>query len=194
LSELKLEFPDYAEVHSQVLQDVLLRLERALHAFFRRVKHGQTPGYPRFQGVHRYHSFTYPQYGNGAVLDGGILSLSKLGRIAIRLHRPLVGSPKTVTISHEADGWYACVSRAEVPVQPLPPTGCETGSDVGLRVFLITAEGGWMRPRANGWREVCVKRGVAAGAHRGGGKEAWAVVAPPPGGGVHLPARITDRR
>jgi putative transposase len=81
LPDLKLEFPEYAEVHSQVLQDALLRLEHTFAAFFRRVKSGQTPGYPRFQGVHRYHSFTFPQYGNGAVLDGGLLSLSKLGRI-----------------------------------------------------------------------------------------------------------------
>jgi len=48
------------------------------------------------------------------VLDGGILSLSKIGRIHIRLHRPLHGTPKTVTISKEADGWYVCISCATV--------------------------------------------------------------------------------
>jgi putative transposase len=53
----------------------------------------------------------------------------------------LEGAPKTVTLSHEADGWYACFSCAEVPTQPLPPTGRETGIDVGLKVFLTTAEG-----------------------------------------------------
>ena len=74
---------------------------------------------PRFQGRNRYNSFTYPQYGGGAVLDGGVLSLSKIGRIPLRLHRPLEGTPKTVTISREADGWYACISCAEVPTQPL---------------------------------------------------------------------------
>ena len=61
--------------------------------------------------------------------------------MAVRLSRPLEGTPKTVTISREADGWYACISCAEVPAQPLPPTGRETGIDVGLQVFLITAEG-----------------------------------------------------
>ena len=75
----------------------------------------------------------------GAVLDGGLLSLSKIGRI--RLHRPLEGVPKTVTISREVDGWYAGVSCAEVSTAPLPQTGRETGIDVGLRVFLITADG-----------------------------------------------------
>jgi putative transposase len=77
----------------------------------------------------------------GAVLDGGMLSLAKIGRIPMRLHRPLKGTPKTVTISREADGWYACISCAEVPIEPLPATGRETGIDVGLKVFLITADG-----------------------------------------------------
>ena len=57
------------------------------------------------------------------------------------MHRPLLGTPKTVTIIREADGWYAAISCAEVPTQPLPLTGQETGIDVGLKVFLITAEG-----------------------------------------------------
>ena len=139
--DLKAACPEYAEVNAQVLQDVILRVERAFQAFFRRVKAGETPGYPRFQGRNRYHSFTYSQYGGGAVLDGGLISLSKIGRIPIRVHRPLDGTPKTVTISREADGWYACISCAEVPIQPLPPTKRETGIDVGLKVFLVTADG-----------------------------------------------------
>ncbi len=141
LPDLKVDIPEYTEVHSQVLQDVLLRLDRAFQAFFRRVSDGEEPGYPRFQGRNRYHSFTYPQYGNGAMLDGGVLSLSKIGRIPLRLHRPLEGTPKTVIIAKEADGWYACFSCAEVPMAQLPPTGVETGIDVGLKVFLITAGG-----------------------------------------------------
>jgi putative transposase len=141
LPDLKAACPEYCEVNAQVLQDVILRVERSFQAFFRRIKDGETPGYPRFQGESRYHSFTYPQYGGGAVLDGGLLSLSKIGRIRIRLHRPLEGVPKTVTISREVDGWYAGVSCAEVSTAPLPQTGRETGIDVGLRVFLITADG-----------------------------------------------------
>jgi putative transposase len=122
---------------------VLHRLDRAFAACFRRVQAGEQPGYPRFQGRDRYTSFTYPQVGEhgGATLDGGILSLSKIGRLPLRLHRPLQGTPKTVTISKEADGWYACFSCAEVPTEPLPVTGRETGIDVGLKVFLMTAEG-----------------------------------------------------
>jgi putative transposase len=141
LPDLKADFPEYTEVQSQVLQDVLLRLDHAFHAFFRRLKRGENPGYPRFQGRGRYNSFTYPQCGNGAVPDGGLLSLAKLGRIRLRVHRPLPGTPKTVTVSREVDGWYACFSCADVPPTPLPLTGRETGIDVGLKVFLITADG-----------------------------------------------------
>jgi putative transposase len=141
LPKLKVGCSDYAVVNAQVLQGVILRVERAFQAFFRRVQHGETPGYPRFQGAGRYHSFTYPQYRGGAVLDGGVLSLSKIGRICIRLHRLLEGTPKTVTISREADGWYVCISCANVSTAPLPCTGRETGIDMGLKVFLITADG-----------------------------------------------------
>jgi putative transposase len=138
--------PDYNEIHAQVLQDVLHRLDKACAAFFRRLQAGARPGYPRFQGHDRYASFTYPQMGGhgghgGAALDGGMLRLSKIGRIRLRLHLPLQGTPKTITISREADGWYACISCAEVPTEPLPRTNRETGIDVGLKVFLITADG-----------------------------------------------------
>jgi putative transposase len=141
LPGLKAACPEYAEVNAQVLREVLRRLEKAFAGFFRRSREGEKPGYPRFQGRTRYHSFTYPQYGGGAVLDGGVLSLSKIGRIPIRLHRPLEGTPKTVTISREADGWYACISCTEVPAHPLPRTAQETGIDVGLKAFLVAADG-----------------------------------------------------
>jgi putative transposase len=134
---------EYHDINAQVLQDMLHRLDKTFQAFFRRVQKGEQPGCPRFQGQDRYNSFTYPQVGRhgGAALDGGLLSLSKIGRIPVRLHRPLQGVPKTVTISREADGWYACISCAAVPIEPLPATGHETGIDVALKDFLITADG-----------------------------------------------------
>src|SRR5262249_45855473 len=139
--DLKAVCPAYAEVNAHVLQDVIWRVEHTYQAFFPCIQAGETPGYPRFQRRGRYTSFTDPQYGRGAVLDGGVLSLSKIGHIPLRLHRRLEGTPKTVPISREADGWYACVSCAEVPVHPVPLAGRETGLDVGLKVFLIPADG-----------------------------------------------------
>jgi putative transposase len=98
-------------------------------------------GYPRFQGAARYNSFTYKQFGNGATLDNGFLVLSKIGRIALRWSRPIEGTPKTVTISREADGYYVCFSCADVPLPPLPPIGQETGIDLGLVSFATLAHG-----------------------------------------------------
>jgi putative transposase len=146
LKAIRAELPEYAAIHSHVLQDVLARLDKTYQAFFRRVQAGEQPGFPRFQGRGRWHSFTYKEYGNGARLDNGALVLSKIGRIAVRWSRPVPGTIKTVTISREADGWYVCFSCAEVPTVPLPLTGRETGIDVGLKVFLVTADG---QPVAN---------------------------------------------
>lgn len=116
LTEIKVAQPAYAVVNAQALQDVVLRVDRAFQAFFRRLTSGEggkVPGYPRFHGRDRYNAFTYPQVGEhgGARLDNGLLVLSKLGRIAVRRSRPLEGTPKTVTLSREADGWYACISN-----------------------------------------------------------------------------------
>jgi putative transposase len=141
LKEIRAEFPEYAAIHSHVLQDVLARLDTTYQAFFRRLQAGRTPGFPRFQGANRYHSFTYKEFGNGAHLDNGFLVLAKIGRVAVRWSRPIAGQPKTVTLSCEPDGWYVIFSCAEVPTQPMPLTGQETGIDVGLKVFLITADG-----------------------------------------------------
>jgi putative transposase len=151
LPDIKEVRPEYHDIHSQVLQDVLTRLDRAFQRFFARVTTGETPGYPRFQGANRYHSFTYKQFGNGATLDNGLLVLSKIGRMAVRWSRALEGAPKTVTISREADGWYVCFSCADVPVTPLPATGQETGIDLGIEAFATLSDGtrifhpGWYR-------------------------------------------------
>jgi putative transposase len=141
LPDLKTACPEYQQVHSQVLQNVLARLDTTYQAFFRRVANGEKAGFPRFQGRTRYHSFTFKQFGNGAILENGCLVLAKIGGLAVRWSRPLVGTPKTVTISREADGWYVSFSCAQVSIRPLPPTGRATGIDVGLKVFLVTAEG-----------------------------------------------------
>ncbi len=97
------------------------------------------------------HELTYKEFGNGAILDNGLLVLSKIGRIAIRWSRPIEGTPKTVTIRREADGWYVCFSCADVPMQSLPATRQETGIDLGIEAFATLSNGtrifspGWYR-------------------------------------------------
>jgi putative transposase len=134
--------PSLRLVHSQVLQNVTERVELAFKAFFRRVKAGEPEvGYPRFKGKGRYDSITYPQYGNGVRLDGDRLILSKVGAVHVILHRPLEGTPKTVTLTRSRTGkWYACFT-CEVEAQPLPPTGAVVGVDVGLTSFATLSTG-----------------------------------------------------
>jgi putative transposase len=141
LKAIRAELPEYAALHSHVLHDVLARLDTTYQAFFRRVANGEKPGFPRFHGKDRYHSFPYKEYGNGARLENGCLVLSKIGRIAVRWSRPVAGSIKTVTLSKEADGWYVSFSCADVSIEALPLTGNEPGIDVSLTVLLITADG-----------------------------------------------------
>ena len=151
LKDIRAAFPEYAGIHSHVLQDALARLDKTYQAFFRRLQRGEKAGFPRFKPATRYTSFTYKEYGNGATLDNGFLVLSKIGRIAMRWSRPIEGAPKTVTISREADGWYVCLSCADVPTQPLPATGQETGIDLGIEAFATLSDGtrifnpGWYR-------------------------------------------------
>ncbi len=83
LKDIRADMPEYAAIHSHVLQDVLARLDKTYQAFFRRVKAGEKAGFPRYQGRDRYHSFTYKEFGNGATVDNGFLVLAKIGRIAV---------------------------------------------------------------------------------------------------------------
>jgi putative transposase len=138
----KLTRPALKLVHSQVLQNISVRVDLAFQAFFRRVKRGDSePGYPRFKGFGRYDSITYPQYGNGVRLEGDRLILSKVGAVHVVLHRPLDGTPKTVTLTRSRTGkWYACFS-CERDVEPLPPTSKVVGIDVGLSSFATLSDG-----------------------------------------------------
>lgn len=127
-------------VHSQVLQNVLRRVDRSFQNFFRRVKSGDTPGYPRFKGRGWYDSFCYPQYGNGAKFKDGRLVLSKIGHIKVFRDRSLEGKPKSATIIRKADGWYVSVV-CEVEPEPLPKTGKSVGIDVGITHFATLSTG-----------------------------------------------------
>ena len=91
LKAIRSEFPEYAAVHSHVLQDVLARLDKTYQAFFRRVQHGEKAGFPRFKGRNRYRSFTFKEYSNGATLDNGYLVVyeQKTGHEMFAMHRTM---------------------------------------------------------------------------------------------------------
>jgi len=121
---------------------VLRRLDKAFQHFFRRCKNGENPGFPRFQGRRRYDSFTYPD-GAGWKFDGRSLHLSKIGKAKVKLHRPIEGKIKTVTIKREVDEWYAVFS-CEVPEpEKLPLSYEDIGVDLGV-THLATLSNGEM--------------------------------------------------
>jgi putative transposase len=139
LPDLKDGLPELRDVYSQVLQNVLWRVDEAYKAFFRRVKQKNgKAGFPRFRSRRRYDSLTYPQLGFKIV--GSRLHLSKIGNIKIRLHREIIGTIKTVTIKRDVDEWYA-VFVCDLPnTEPILPQS-EVGVDVGLESFLATSDG-----------------------------------------------------
>lgn len=149
LMERKLDNPFLREVHSQVLQDVALRLERTFERFFERTKKGQKAGYPRFKCSNRYDSFTYPQYGNGAILRDGKLLLSKIGDVRIFQHRPIPpnATVKTCTIRRDVDKWYACFS---IEIHDTPKTQgrreSHIGVDLGLNSLVTLSNGEKVQP------------------------------------------------
>jgi putative transposase len=91
-------------------QDILRRVNKTFEAFFRRVKRGDKAGYPRFQSRRRFDSITFPSYGDGSKLTGNILRVQGVGEIAVKLHRPIAGKIKTVTVQRECGKWYVCFS------------------------------------------------------------------------------------
>jgi len=144
LKENKKENGFFKEVHSQVAQEVLFRVDRAFDGFFRRVKNGETPGYPRFKGKGHYKSITYTQFGDGlgASFQNGKLKLSKIGLVKIELHREIPGTIKTVAIKKEAGGnWYAVFAVEIDKSQFEIHLGSATGLDVGLEKFASMSDG-----------------------------------------------------
>jgi len=132
--------PELKEVHSQVLQDVVKRVDLSFQAFFRRVKNGEKPGYPRFKGYGRYDSFTYTQ--SGFSLKSGKLWLSKIGYIKIKLHRKIEGEIRRLNIRRTPTGkWFASFLVEAEPDEPLPKTGLSIGVDVGLKSFITLSNG-----------------------------------------------------
>lgn len=138
---------DYAAVHFHLLQDVVRRCDLAFQSFFRRVKSGQAPGFPRFKGRDFYKSFTFKDavHRNGAALVAGgkRLRVHGIGNVKIKLHRAHEGTLKQVRIIRLGDGhWYADLVCADVPAKPLPPAPvAEVGIDLGLKTYATMSDG-----------------------------------------------------
>ena len=139
LSGLKIECQEFHSVYSQILLDVIIRVDKAFQAFFSRCQNKKQPGYPRFRNNARYDSFTYPQFGF-SIREKSIV-LSKIGEIRCIFHRLVEGKVKTCTIKREINEWYVVFSCDLVPEKHLQRTGEEIGIDVGLENFAALSNG-----------------------------------------------------
>ncbi|TQE28940.1 transposase [Streptomyces ipomoeae] len=128
-------------------QATLRRLDKAFAAFFRRVKAGQTPGYPRFKGVGHFGTVTFPKDGDGCRWDSTPhdaqtrVRIQGVGHIRVHRHRPVQGRVKTVSVKREGARWYVVLACDNVPAEELPPTGAIAGIDMGIAHFLTTSDG-----------------------------------------------------
>lgn len=140
LTALRAEDPGYAAGNRHAQVHTLRRLDLAFAAFFRRLRAGQRPGFPRFRGRERFDSLTF-DYHNGAHLRGRRLALHAIGAVRVVLHRPCEGRITTVTIRRDGRRWYVAFSVELHRPTPAPHPGPAVGVDVGLSAFLVTSDG-----------------------------------------------------
>ncbi len=134
------------QVHSQVLQESLKRLDTSFGNFFRRIKQRKPgkkirAGFPRFKPEQRYNSFCYPQSGFRLTNDSRRIILSKIGDIRLIYSRPTEGKIKTCRIVRDVDQWFvvlSCEQKLPTPPQSTNPT---VGIDVGIKTFAFLSDG-----------------------------------------------------
>ena len=134
------------QVHSQVLQDTLKRIDKSFQNFFRRCAEKKAGkkikvGFPRFKPARRYNSFCYPQSGFKLSNDNSRISLSKIGDIKLIYSRPVEGQIKTCRILRDVDQWFVIIT-GETEDKPFVPNGKPVvGIDVGIKTLAAISDG-----------------------------------------------------
>jgi putative transposase len=140
--ETRKALPTFAATNFSSAQATLRRLDRAFKAFFRRVKSGEPPGYPRFRHEGRFRTIEFPSYSDGCRLkDNGRLYLQHIGHIKVKFHRPVEGKVKTVSVKRSCGKWYVIFSCDLGDAPEATGDGPAVGIDLGLKSFLVTSEG-----------------------------------------------------
>ncbi|MFD9124989.1 RNA-guided endonuclease InsQ/TnpB family protein [Kitasatospora sp. NPDC059571] len=131
-------------------QATLRRLDKAFAAFFRRVRAGEKPGYPRFRGVNRFDTVEFPKDGDGCRWDSTPqdpvtrVRFQGVGHVKVNRHRRVVGTVKTVSVKREGKRWYVVLTVEQGEPEPLPATGSVVGIDMGIADFLADSDGGFV--------------------------------------------------
>lgn len=126
-------------------QQTLKRLDKAFQAFFRRVKRGEAPGYPRFKPHQRFDTVTFVHGDGGAYLpDDARVRMQGIGHVKVYQHRPVRGRVKQFSVTREGRHWYVSVICTDVPTQVRPLTGAVVGIDRGVTHLLADSDGGFV--------------------------------------------------
>jgi putative transposase len=162
LTEIRGVRPDQAVWSFSSQQATLRRLNKSFQGFFRRVKAGQTAGYPRIKGRARFGSVEWPKDGDGArwLPEARRVYLQGIGQVKVTVHRQVLGRVKTIQIKRQGRRWILVLSCDDVPAIGLPTTGRQAGVDVGVASFATTSDGEHIgNPR---WGRVAADRLTAA--------------------------------
>ena len=141
-------------------QATLRRLDKAFAAFFRRIKAGRKPGYPRFRGANRFETVDFPKDGDGCRWDSTShdpvtrVRLQGVGHIKVHQHRPVAGMVKTISVKREGKRWYVTLTAEQADPPPMPPTGSVAGIDMGIANFLADSNGGFVENPRHGWKSA----------------------------------------
>ncbi|MFF1395758.1 RNA-guided endonuclease InsQ/TnpB family protein [Streptomyces sp. NPDC058287] len=131
-------------------QATLRRLDKAFAAFFRRVKSGEKPGYPRFRGVSWFDTVEFPKDGDGCRWASTPhdpvtrVRLQGVGHVKVHQHRAAAGRVKTVSVKREGRQWFVVLTVEQVQPEPLPAAGAVVGIDLGIANFLADSHGGFV--------------------------------------------------
>lgn len=140
-------FPDYKELPSHTLQDVIARVEKTFDRWLSGDGNGKRSGKPRFKGQGRFRSIAFPDPVKPEHIDGRFIQLPKIGKLKMILHRPLLDGfkVKTAAIIKKVDGYYITLSLQDssvpVPTPDTPTLENTIGIDMGLKSFLVDDSG-----------------------------------------------------
>ncbi len=151
----KLLFPEYKELPSHALQDVVKRVEKTFDRWLKGDVNGKRSGKPRFKGQGRYRSITIPDPVKPKHINKQFIQLPKIGKLKMILHRLIPVSEaypkdlgfkiKTVTITKKVGGYYITLSLQDSSIPELTPDMPEMdntiGVDMGLKSFLVDDSG-----------------------------------------------------
>jgi putative transposase len=137
LLKLKEDDPILSEIHSQVLQQVAIRLDRSYQAFFRRVKSKEAAGFPKFRSCRDFFGICYPQ--SGFTIEHGVFKTKVYGNISFVQHRDLKGNIKQVLINNKNNRWFLNIITDYVEKTKIPKT--KVGIDIGLKHLVVATDG-----------------------------------------------------